>query len=603
MNKERFHALLTDFLEGELSEAEMSELHALIESSEVYREAAVQSYQLHRMLGLLMEQRAGSVFSNSVMQRIPQESESFVHTVLKGLHQDRNDKGILSLEVGNGLLNGQKPPSPPVQRSTNHLQAPPIYRSSWLWIAGGCVAGGLVISMIFAISRFGLLERVPSEEKYQDAMFTSMAHSRFLGEYSPPIGSSVKRMKEYVLRSGSVELSFPSGAEVIIVGPSVFRVASADSLVLTSGSCSVHAPQGAEGFFVDTPSIRVVDRGTRFALSVEDTSGTEVHVVEGAAEVYPINSTHTGDMTAENHAVPGISNLAPARLERSEARLFKDGFLVPPESTAFRSSLYRSHVPDRVVSYVANQSVNGGAEELVSVQIQRNGKAMNYRAEELIPVQLIWFKADGKLFDNTKTQVRHLASRRPMVDERVSVMTDRFLNTGAINPGGAVTPITSDPVMNSDATDAVTTPGMAVRFDRPVVNQAGPDVVIFELQHLAGTPDGDSFHVVPLRYAPHLRPTTVKSYDLTLTSSETNRLADFFLTEFDEAVDSLEDFQTGGGQSLKTPQPGRSYGLLAVAIDLSDLGYALHESVDGLFFQDTLDDDQRFDPVFIAGFP
>jgi len=29
----------------------------------------------------------------------------------------------------------------------------------------------------------------------------------------------------------------------------------------------------------------------------------------------------------------------------------------------------------------------------------------------------------------------------------------------------------------------------------------------------------------------------------------------------------------------------------------------LHESVDGLFFQDTLDDDQRFDPVFIAGLP
>jgi hypothetical protein len=164
-------------------------------------------------------------------------------------------------------------------------------------------------------------------------------------------------------------------------------------------------------------------------------------------------------------------------------------------------------------------------------------------------------------------------------------------------------PITSDPVMNSDATDAVTTPGMAVRFEQPVVNQAGPDVILFELQHLTGTPDGDSFHVVPLRYAPHLRPMTVRSFDLTLTSSETNRLADFFLTEFDEAVDSLGDFQNGSGHSLKTPQPGRSYGLLAVAIDLSDLGYALHESVDGLFFQDTLDDDQRFDPVFIAGFP
>lgn len=40
-----------------------------------------------------------------------------------------------------------------------------------------------------------------------------------------------------------------------------------------------------------------------------------------------------------------------------------------------------------------------------------------------------------------------------------------------------------------------------------------------------------------------------------------------------------------------------------IPVRLSDLGYALHESVDGLFFKDTLDDDQRFDPVFIAGFP
>jgi hypothetical protein len=115
--------------------------------------------------------------------------------------------------------------------------------------------------------------------------------------------------------------------------------------------------------------------------------------------------------------------------------------------------------------------------------------------------------------------------------------------------------------------------------------------------------DGDSFHVIPLQYKPHLRPMTVKAFDLTLTSSETNRLADFFLTEYDDAVDSLDDFLKGSGHSLRTPQPGHSYGLLAVAIDLSDLGYTLHETVDGLFFQDTLDDEQRFDPVFIAGLP
>jgi|688.fasta_scaffold126397_3 hypothetical protein len=80
---------------------------------------------------------------------------------------------------------------------------------------------------------------------------------------------------------------------------------------------------------------------------------------------------HTGDVTAENHAVPGISNLAPARLEKSEARLFKDGFLVPLESTTFRSSLYRNHVPDRVVSCVANQGMNGPGSHRMQIAVQR----------------------------------------------------------------------------------------------------------------------------------------------------------------------------------------------------------------------------------------
>lgn len=598
MSEERFHSLLTDFLEGELSDAEMLELHALIESGEANREVAIHTYQLHRMLGLLMEQRANDSFSNSVMQRIPQESDAFVLTVLKGLQQDQHKKSGILLDSANN------PHEQTWLRSTasqisNH--DPRIASRQWAILLGGaaCIA---VLSLIVVFAIFRFQELVPSNESEPDARFASMAHSRFLGEYSPPIGSHVKRMKEYVLRSGSVELLFSNGAEVIIVGPSVFRVASADSLVLTSGSCSVHAPKGAEGFSVDTPSIRVVDRGTRFALKVEDSAGTEVHVVEGAAEVYPIRSNPSGDAVGQVVA-PDLSKISPTRLESSEARLFKDGFLVPPESTTFRSTLYHSHVPDRVVSYTATQAANGGAEELVSVRVQRNGKTIEYRVDDLIAVKLIWFKAGGKVFDDSKAQVRHLASRRPEVEDRTAVLSDRFLNTGAINPGGSVVPTLNNPIMVSDSLDAVTTPGMAVRFDRPIENKSGPDVVLFELQHLTGTPDGDSFHVVPLQYATHLRPMTVKSFDLTLTSSETNRLADFFLTEFDEAVDSLDDFLNGTGHSPKTQPTGKGYGLLAVAIDLSDLGYALHESVDGLFFQDTLDDDQRFDPVFIAGLP
>jgi len=65
----------------------------------------------------------------------------------------------------------------------------------------------------------------------------------------------------------------------------------------------------------------------------------------------------------------------------------------------------------------------------------------------------------------------------------------------------------------------------------------------------------------------------------------------------------LEQLLHGECRSLRSPQSGKSYSLLAVAIDLSSLGYSEGESIEELFLQDTLNDNQHFDPVLIAGLP
>src|SRR5690606_23658025 len=122
----------------------------------------------------------------------------------------------------------------------------------------------------------------------------SVAQAKFFGELAPPVGSVLTPQREYVLMSGLIEVSFPAGASAILEGPAMFRVTSNQSLALDVGRCSVHAPDGAEGFRVETPVTRVVDRGTRFTVSVGETSDTEVHVIEGAADVYE----------AERHANP-----------------------------------------------------------------------------------------------------------------------------------------------------------------------------------------------------------------------------------------------------------------------------------------------------------
>lgn len=54
----------------------------------------------------------------------------------------------------------------------------------------------------------------------------------------------------------------------------------------------------------------------------------------------------------------------------------------------------------------------------------------------------------------------------------------------------------------------------------------------------------------------------------------------------------------GGG-----PMHGIPAKVVAVGIDLSDLGYSLGSKVEGLFLQDAADDNDSFNSVFTAGFP
>jgi len=195
-----------------------------------------------------------------------------------------------------------------------------------------------------------------------------------------------------------------------------------------------------------------------------------------------------------------------------------------------------------------------------------------------------------------------VASRKAAATRRGLLETDRLLTTGVINPGGAAGPLTSDPQLTSDAGSADDlTPGLAFSFNRPVQNDAGPDLVLFELQMLTDPPESDAFRLSPLRFSAGLRTHTVTAYDIDSTSHESQLLARFRLFTFDRLPGSLDDLltlPTNAGNLL--PVRARAN---AVAIDLADLGYAAGASCDGLFLQDADDDKTTVDPVFIAGLP
>lgn len=445
---------------------------------------------------------------------------------------------------------------------------------------------------LFALTAFGiaasvmLIATLPAwirndtlaKSKAKDVVLVQTAGGRFFSNTMPAVGLPLESHHEYALIAGVIELRFTSGAQVILEAPAVMEIASAECLIVKSGSCSVYAPPGAEGFQVLTPQTEVTDLGTRFAVSVSEVGDTEVHVVEGAAEVRGLDP----------------KSLDKVLLKERQASRFdgEDSSVIE-----FTSGQFRSHLPDRVISFRMGSIAGVSNGQLESVSVQRAGQPHEYTVQQLIGVDVIHFRGGS----NTHHLSSALGDDMAIGSNRKSTMeSDLLLHTGMLNPGGSRQVLTHDPILKGNA-ESDTTPGMAIRFRKPVVNSLGPDVVFFELQSVANPADGDGFHVSPLQFEPGLRSATVMHYDITLNSAEALRVPKFDLLRFESRVTSIDDLLTG---SFKQSRPALDFFAIATSIDLSDLGYAMNVAVEGLFFQDAADDEEhQVDPVFIVGLP
>lgn len=588
---ERFAELWTDYLEGELDAAGMAELAALLTAEERLVTRAANLYQLHRQLGLLAARRR----DEEQAARAPGSTDSFVADVMERLPVDGDT-------LARTVMSHIAAPARDADELAAMRQARRRAGSGRAWLGGGLLAAAALAAVVLATRP--QIPAVPRPEERATppaARFASLARAKFVGRDTPARESVVDVNQSYVLSAGLVELAFPIGATAILEGPAVFRVCGVDCLAVDAGRCSVHAPEAAKGFRVETPATQVIDRGTRFVVNVDETSATEVQVIEGAADLIPkadpANTVHrlaTGDSARHDPAARGARVVATA-------------------GGADRST-YRPALPDRLIKYTASlahpvalaagDSFGPGIDTLESVTVQRGGRLQSYDVEDLIGVKLVHFGATRNKNNLTLPgQARFTAVTLDNAETRRGLLeTDRLLTTGAINPGGAKLPVTANPVIVAEGMPAAKgTPGLGVAFTRPVINAAGPDVIFFDLQMITDPPEGDFFHVSPLRFTPGLQTHTITAYDIDSTSPESQLLAPFRLFAFESKPVSLVDWlemPTNSGMLL--PVRARAN---AVAIDLSDLGYASGASCAGLFIQDADDDKTTVDPVFIAGLP
>lgn len=127
-------------------------------------------------------------------------------------------------------------------------------------------------------------------------------------EGSRPVGSWIQP-DTLNLVSGKAEVTFDSGARVLLEGPASLQTNSAHHAKLLAGRGIVHIPDSASGFYLETPVNTFNNPNCSFALSVDDTT-TEVHVLEGSLDTMPKNSTTESTTLAANQSLRFDSNEA-----------------------------------------------------------------------------------------------------------------------------------------------------------------------------------------------------------------------------------------------------------------------------------------------------
>jgi hypothetical protein len=85
--------------------------------------------------------------------------------------------------------------------------------------------------------------------------------------------------------SGLIELDLQGRGSMLVEGPAELRFLSADHSEISRGRLVMRATKMGIGYSVNTPRGKVVDRGTEFAVLVEDDGEVEAHVIDGEIEV------------------------------------------------------------------------------------------------------------------------------------------------------------------------------------------------------------------------------------------------------------------------------------------------------------------------------
>jgi hypothetical protein len=131
------------------------------------------------------------------------------------------------------------------------------------------------------------------------------------------LGDELHSGQQLDLLAGAAEITFDSGAQIVVEAPASMEVASAWNAVLRRGTLKATVPAQATGFRVANAAVEVVDLGTEFSMIADENGGTEVFVLKGAVETTSQDGSQANRKRAVLHekqarrfARSGVSDVA-----------------------------------------------------------------------------------------------------------------------------------------------------------------------------------------------------------------------------------------------------------------------------------------------------
>ena len=157
------------------------------------------------------------------------------------------------------------------------------------WLAPLGAAAAIVVGFWLVTVNQNKAE-APNDESV--AQLTASKGCQWAGGAVLSPGARFHKGQEIELTHGFAEVTFDSGARVLLEGPTKLEVDSAWVAVLKQGTLKANVPHEAIGFSIAAATVNVVDLGTEFTMIADATGATDLLVLKGAVEASPQNSTN-----------------------------------------------------------------------------------------------------------------------------------------------------------------------------------------------------------------------------------------------------------------------------------------------------------------------